>query len=439
MNSSFEIFRAIAVVICFASASFGQLSALPFGKLDSSYGENGIALSHAVILIGNSTMLPDGKIATVATFPSFDGDDILVSRTLPSGQLDPSFGSAGIKLLSFSPIDQALDVASQKDGKLIVVGITGSDNFNRDFLIFRLNQNGEIDSSFGDNGSIIRDFAVPGSKEVSNDLASSVLVGPGNRILVGGTSNRYVQWNQRANSYITLVELDSNGSSNKNFGVNGVIQHWIGNDMPIPAYGTRSVIFDEQANGKILAGISVEQVSPNGPGGYQLHGIIHRYNSDGTIDTGFGQNGEVIPFPNSHAYCMDLKSDQNGKSYPLFSTSLARLNSDGTLDMTFGRSGYVSFDDWFPVGLALSTDGKVTITGLDILMGQWIGMIQRLNSDGTSYVRFGRSGTVSLRIPEVNVDFRRAFHVGDRHLIVTGNHGITTRPRFFTAKVVISK
>jgi hypothetical protein len=71
---------------------------------------------------------PDGKIITAGwtysiTPGPYQGDSFLVIRYLASGELDRSFGDAGIVRTQFTGwIDHADTVALQRDGRIVVGG-----------------------------------------------------------------------------------------------------------------------------------------------------------------------------------------------------------------------------------------------------------------------------------------------------------------------------
>ncbi|HZQ22279.1 MAG TPA: hypothetical protein VFA89_05715 [Terriglobales bacterium] len=77
------------------------------GKMDRTFGSNSIVtinFGRVLQSVGNGglALQPDGKIVAVG-FASGEGstDDFLVSRILPTGQLDPSFGIKGKVTTSF--------------------------------------------------------------------------------------------------------------------------------------------------------------------------------------------------------------------------------------------------------------------------------------------------------------------------------------------------
>src|SRR5947209_7684514 len=77
------------------------------------------------------------------------------------GALDPTFGSGGQVLSSFSNNeDVANAVTIQPDGKAVIAGYTKAavSNTFADFLVARYNADGSLDSSFGTGGRTITDF-----------------------------------------------------------------------------------------------------------------------------------------------------------------------------------------------------------------------------------------------------------------------------------------
>jgi len=111
------------------------------GALDLSFGSNGIV---ATPVNGTNNeyvralaLQPDGRIAVAGYCHNGSNDDFCLARYLPSGALDPSFGSGG-KVVT--PIGLSTDVANalvlQPDGKFVVAG-TCNNGSNDDFCLAR--------------------------------------------------------------------------------------------------------------------------------------------------------------------------------------------------------------------------------------------------------------------------------------------------------------
>ncbi|HRI21147.1 MAG TPA: hypothetical protein PLA68_09330 [Panacibacter sp.] len=106
--------------------------------------------------------------------------------------------------------------------------------------------------------------------------------------------------------------------------------------------------------------------------------IIARFNSDGSIDAGFGHNGQVlltsVELGNIASHFNVLKLQPDGKilgcGYLNASENtdicVFRLNTNGTLDSSFSDNGVAIFDIGIgdvPGDMALQNDGKIVVTG----------------------------------------------------------------------------
>ncbi|NDF51716.1 MAG: hypothetical protein EB116_16845, partial [Betaproteobacteria bacterium] len=128
------------------------------GSLDSGFGLNGrVNLTPAFGDIGNQRLLEqsDGKI--LRTFTGLvDANNPkgavtgFVERLLPDGNPDLGFGKDGVARLPIMPNDSyqlgGRGLAIQADGKLLMTASVFSPNGERDVGVFRLNQDGTLDT-----------------------------------------------------------------------------------------------------------------------------------------------------------------------------------------------------------------------------------------------------------------------------------------------------
>ena len=140
------------------------------------------------------------------------------ARLDASGQLDNSFGNAGIALIdsgfpSYQPYE-ALDAVVLPDNSFVAVGIMAllPDLSNLDFGIFKFTANGALDTSFGNGGGQIVPFDLGGGMQ---DLAVKVLQDSQGRYLVVGFSADAISFTT------TMVRLRADGSFDPSFGVGG--------------------------------------------------------------------------------------------------------------------------------------------------------------------------------------------------------------------------
>ncbi len=166
---------------------------------------------------------------------------------------------------------------------------------------------------------------------------------------------------------------------------------------------------------------------------------VIRINQNGTLDNNFGVNG-VFSFLNTYdSYGYDSQILDDGKilvagiaseNFNPYSILLVRINSNGTLDTTFGNSGYTitSFSptDNFAYGLAVQPDGKIVIAGsmVDTINYQANPTMVRFDSNGFVDSTFGVNG--QLLIPAISGDngFRCVTLQPDGKILAAGHYSL---------------
>jgi len=141
------------------------------------------------------------------------------ARLDASGQLDPTFGNAGIMLFNAGIPSylaaEALDATVLSDGSFVAVGLMAlePDLTNFDYGILKFTANGTLDTSFGAGGGRVVPFDL-GSP--FSDLAVKVVEDARGRFLVVGFSSAATVPNT-----ITMVRLTPAGDFDPTFGVGG--------------------------------------------------------------------------------------------------------------------------------------------------------------------------------------------------------------------------
>jgi uncharacterized delta-60 repeat protein len=150
--------------------------------LDTSFGTNGLVFSDLGYGGSNDMSLaiqPDGHILVAGK----SGSLIAILRYDSAGVLDNSFSGYGATFVSFPGLYESSSyfagMALQSDGRIVVGGYTGYEN---SFAFTRLNSDGEIDPSFGDSGTRLINFGSP------NDYLREMLVAPDDSIIAVGES-----------------------------------------------------------------------------------------------------------------------------------------------------------------------------------------------------------------------------------------------------------
>ena len=231
------------------------------GKLLIDFGryENGKALA----------IQTDGKIVLAGTSVALGGlaANMHLLRLNTNGSLDSTFDSDGKVTTDIGPNDDALSIAIQNDGKLIIGG--GSDaSGNLETTLIRYNSNGSLDTTFNSDGIATIDFAI------SNDAAYSVAIQSDGKIIAAGYADLGGQ------VVFALLRLNSNGSLDTTFDTDGKITTAFGSFYD----GAYSVVI--QTDGKIIA-------SGNSNNGSQALFATARYNTNGTLDTTFDTDGKI--------------------------------------------------------------------------------------------------------------------------------------------------
>jgi uncharacterized delta-60 repeat protein len=167
-----------------------------------------------------------------------------------------------------------------------------------------------------------------------------------------------------------------------------------------------------QPDGKILVGGYTEYLAwgyPGAPGeesyGYEQNHSVVRLNADGSLDTSFHEGGiDIVPAaiaPASRYELTAVQSDGKVLVAVVLNTGVQveRFNSDGTRDASFGQNGAMTVDishDFKDIDLTASTDGtfQISARGFDQAT------VTRIGNDGTFVDGFGDNGALTVNIPE---------------------------------------
>jgi len=285
--------------------NFGLARLNPDGTLDDSFGLNGIRSVDVDMGWDNAygmIIQDDGMIVLGGDGYANDRRNACAIRYSSDGFLDKGFGAGGVAV---HPIgteeDHTRDIALQADGKILLCGYI-DDGVDDQSFIARLNTDGTLDNTFGNNGKATLDIGG------NDDRLLAMYVLDNGKILAGGfTRNASDQ-----NDYLLLRYL-SDGTLDNTFGSNGIkMLNFNGVDI----IGDLLV----QADGKILlsgAGYTFELV---------------RCLEDGSLDNGFGEDGRIVTAINT--VCV-------GDGIALHDNETVILGghskSDGEFDLTMAR------------------------------------------------------------------------------------------------------
>jgi uncharacterized delta-60 repeat protein len=267
------------------------------------------------ILVAGDVKYPDGIDGQ--TYTSRDRTDWVVMRINAdtSYSVDTTFGGDGYWTYGNGSYDYdyIYDMQLQSDGKIIVMGSLDKNNIN----VARLNANGTLDTTFGTSGFKKINL---GSSDVGYQMA---IQDDGKIVIVGEKNND-----------IAIIRLNTDGSFDNTFSDDGYLIENLGNTDEL-----KSVAI--QPDGKIV--VAGYTNSSTYTSGYYDYTVL-RYNSDGTLDTTFANDGVFTHNLDSsstqkHDYAHSVKIASNGDivvsgyatigSYKDFAT--LRIDIDGNL------------------------------------------------------------------------------------------------------------
>ncbi|MDQ3704447.1 MAG: S-layer homology domain-containing protein [Chloroflexota bacterium] len=305
----------------------------------------------------------DGKIvvAGMASLPLKNGYVNVVLalvRYNTDGSLDTTFSGDGIVTGDFRAIGvkqvQGEATVIQADGKILVAGKGYFDGSSWDFILARYNTDGSLDTTFS-GGLVSSDL---GGQDYGQDVA---LQADGKIVMSGAHEIKPNVWD------FGLVRYNTNGSIDTSFSGDGMVITDLGGDNW--AYGVTV-----QPDGKIVA---VGGGTLNGRDGF----AIARYNSDGSMDSSFSQDGLLVSDFGEHTGAQDVAIQADGKlvvvgsiapNYKTYWFALARYNPDGSPDSSFSDDGFV--DTYWRYrargsSVAIQADGKIVVAGESLSLG----------------------------------------------------------------------
>ncbi|WP_051385046.1 T9SS type A sorting domain-containing protein [Flavobacterium enshiense] len=375
------------------------------GSLDNSFDFDGKVITDvgAFDVCQSVAVQSDGKIVlagSTAHFVDFSDSDIALVRYNSNGSLDNTFDTDGKVITAIgNSVDIARSVAIQSDGKILVAGGSSSD-----FALVRYKSDGNLDTTFGIDGKVTTDIE-------STETGQSVAIQSDGKIVVAGSSGNGSSWD------FALVRYNSNGGLDNTFDYDGKVTTDLG------SYHDIANSLSIKSNGKIM--VAGHFATP-----YNFDFALVCYNSDGSLDNTFSEDGIVTTAissaNNDEGHSVAIQND--GKivvaGYSTRSSddrfASVRYNSNGSLDDTFGENGKVttglgSADD-YSNSIAIQRDGKIVLAGES--NGDFA--LARYNSNGILDNTFGENGKVITDVVE-DIDSGKSVAIqSDDKIIVAG-------------------
>ena len=280
-------------------------------------------------------------------------------------------------------------------------------------------QFGTLDTSFDSDGIVITPFTG------FNSSIQSLLVQPDDKILAGGTISK------GGINQFGLARYKSDGSLDESFGNLGKVI----TDYPELMIMSSMAL---QSDGKIVVAGNLFNT------GFTIsHFVMVRYDTNGLLDTTFGNDGRVITnLSDKLDKITSLIIQNDGKIIASGTTSddlnysdfsIVRYNADGTLDISFGNNGITvtSIRTWdFGYAIALQDDNKIVVSGSTsnefnpVFGPDYDFLVLKYDKYGVLDATFGNGGSVLIGTTEANEKALSVNILSNGKIVIAGEHHI---------------
>ncbi|MFZ2253220.1 MAG: hypothetical protein WAW13_03555, partial [Minisyncoccia bacterium] len=172
------------------------------GSPDTAFGVGGtFSLDVTTGMVANDLVVtPAGRIVVAVSTPALSGStaNVRLYGLTADGQLDSSFGIAGVQTIDFGQADSGAKLAVDGEGRVVAAlladftGVSnGSSSPSRGIGVVRLSASGQWDTSFGVGGKALYRFGGSDTRPngadftaAAGDMVGAVLIDANNRVTV---------------------------------------------------------------------------------------------------------------------------------------------------------------------------------------------------------------------------------------------------------------
>lgn len=349
-----------AVAACALAAGAGVGVALGgSGGLDPTFGTGGATILERHVSTWPTPAAPDpGEKLVAVTSPS--NGTVVVSRFLPNGAPDTTFGDDGQAVIKTEGAIAGSGVAVQADGKVVVVGFSNFGVSGESATVWRLTASGELDPTFGESTT--------GTTQIDTgtlNAAEAVAIEPDEKIVVTGTI-----YTSPGPKKVGVWRLKANGSLDTEFGSDGTVEISDGHE------DTANAIALAPEGKIVVAGSTTDAITPT-------DAVAWRLTAAGALDTTFDTDGQADVDDGGSETANAVAVQPDGKIVMAGSSSIGahggeavvwRLKpnggpgaTNGALDPTFNTDGVAEIEDGGFANaraIALQPDGKILVAGV---------------------------------------------------------------------------
>jgi len=329
---------------------------LPDGTLDKAFGDGGVIFPPSPVDVAAADSLAIDQLDRIVLIAT-TSTSYVAHRFNFDGSSDLSFGGTGI--LSIPIEGGPFPIAGVAiDAENRILGVGGSYGSRSRFIVYRVQETGELDPSFGGTGIVFTEMTSGPA-----DRATGVALQPDGKIVVAGRAGSPL------NYLVALARYLPDGVLDPEFGSEGKLVFSV-----LDSNLGRKVVI--QPDGKIAVAFSA-CLNP-GPDVHCSPGLA-RLDDRGALDPMFGDGGwTYVDLGGFGAYAYDLALQPDGAIVTAgdrFITPdsnnttalLLRFLPDGSLDDTFGFHGISETTYGYTYNIAgsirLQADGRIVIAG----------------------------------------------------------------------------
>lgn len=320
----------LIIFLSFTTPNIGQKI-----TIDSSFGENGIRFLEDMQNV--NFIIKDNKHRLLALQNNFNDSIYILNRYLENGEIDETFGLNGkVVVSSKSEYDRVsfIRIQCQQDDKLIILELDNPIDLGCQYIyegpitLKRLLENGDIDSTYGDDGSfkIELDSNVISTANITVQNDSSTLV-------YIDFFSCYAFWPPPPPSFNSyLYKINPEGQIDSVFGDNGVLKL---ESLGFLNYCEVSTTISHD-NKIILGSCYYDQ-------DYSIINILMRLNKNGEVDTLFGNKGFALLGSGTYPFQMSVGPENSIYiyNYDGFQSCILKISQNGNIDTSFTDQGKI--------------------------------------------------------------------------------------------------
>jgi len=392
-------------VLCGSASAVVPVREWPAGALDPGFASGGVLTASFADPPGpqegrDAVIQPDGRIVvlTAAGYASY------LSRYLPNGEPDTTFGNGGSVALPSPGHNSYIALTLDGQGRIVVIGMEPATpwqapdkslelNINVNGVVYRFLPDGSPDSSFGTGGKTV--IAVPPPEgltpgSASTDPRALLITSDGNIVVGGAVSSvcywevgfEFSQWAEESGTFVARLSAD--GSLESQFGSSSLVSTHgrCKNESGAAPESFSGLVQPSPESVMALVGHTEDNTWR-----------FRTYSSTGALSEvqapAEGEPPVQIAVVGDHYLVLSIPCLYVGVDC---TEVLQRFTAQGVPDPTFGTNGRVAIPmscEFGPGCFAVLPDGRILVAGR--VFGGQVG-VRRYLADGSPDYSFGGGG-----------------------------------------------